>query len=154
MFIGWTYTRFLFLALIGNPTWLPGPIMCSSHGGHLEFPIGKRFASLVQDHPMIIPAKSQFNHNNCSITLYITVNKKTVIFRSKTVYTGPLSQSYASFLHILLSIIIAIRNVCRIIILKDLNWKMCKKDAYDCDKGPVYTVFDLKITVFLLTVSF
>jgi hypothetical protein len=28
---------------------------------HLEFPIGKRFTSLVQDHPMIIPAKSQFN---------------------------------------------------------------------------------------------
>jgi hypothetical protein len=33
----------------------------SSHGGHLEFPIGKRITSLVQDHPMIIPAKSQFN---------------------------------------------------------------------------------------------
>ena len=33
----------------------------SSHGGHLEFPISKRFKSLVQDHPMIIPAKSQFN---------------------------------------------------------------------------------------------
>ena len=33
----------------------------SSHGGHLEFPIGKRFTILVQDHPMIIPAKSQFN---------------------------------------------------------------------------------------------
>jgi hypothetical protein len=31
----------------------------SSHGGHPEFPIGKRFTSLVQDHPMIIPAKSQ-----------------------------------------------------------------------------------------------
>jgi hypothetical protein len=29
MFIGWSYTRILFLALIGNPTWLPGPIMCS-----------------------------------------------------------------------------------------------------------------------------
>jgi hypothetical protein len=29
MFIGWSYTRFVFLALIGNPTWLPGPIMCS-----------------------------------------------------------------------------------------------------------------------------
>ena len=28
----------------------------SSHGGHLEFPISKRFTSLVQDHPMIIPA--------------------------------------------------------------------------------------------------
>jgi hypothetical protein len=33
----------------------------SSHGSHLEFLIGKRFTSLVQDHPMIIPAKSQFN---------------------------------------------------------------------------------------------
>jgi hypothetical protein len=33
----------------------------SSHGGHLEFQIGKRFTSLVQDHPMIIPAKSLFN---------------------------------------------------------------------------------------------
>ena len=29
MFIGWSYTRFLFLALIRNPTWLSGPIMCS-----------------------------------------------------------------------------------------------------------------------------
>ena len=28
----------------------------STHGGHLEFPIGKRFTSLVQDHPMLIPA--------------------------------------------------------------------------------------------------
>ena len=28
----------------------------SSHGGHLEFPMGKQFTSLVQDHPMIIPA--------------------------------------------------------------------------------------------------
>ena len=33
----------------------------SSHGGHLEFPISKWFTSLVQDHPMIIPAKPQFN---------------------------------------------------------------------------------------------
>jgi hypothetical protein len=33
----------------------------SSHGGHLEFPISKRFTSLIQDYPMIIPAKSQFN---------------------------------------------------------------------------------------------
>jgi hypothetical protein len=24
----------------------------SSHGGHLEFPIGKRFTSLLQDHPI------------------------------------------------------------------------------------------------------
>ena len=29
MFIGWSYTRFVLLVLIGNPTWLPGPIMCS-----------------------------------------------------------------------------------------------------------------------------
>ena len=29
-----------------------------SHGGHLEFPISKRFTSLVQNHPMIIPAMS------------------------------------------------------------------------------------------------
>jgi hypothetical protein len=27
MFIGWSYTRFLFLALIGNPTWLSGPMV-------------------------------------------------------------------------------------------------------------------------------
>jgi hypothetical protein len=33
----------------------------SRHGGHLEFPISKRYKNLVQDHPMIIPAKSQFN---------------------------------------------------------------------------------------------
>jgi hypothetical protein len=32
-----------------------------SHGGHLESPIGKRFTNLAHDHPMIIPAKSQFN---------------------------------------------------------------------------------------------
>jgi hypothetical protein len=31
----------------------------SSHGGHLEFPISKQFTNLVQDHPMIIPAKSK-----------------------------------------------------------------------------------------------
>jgi hypothetical protein len=81
MFFGWSYTRFLFLALIENPTWLPGywfqrilfcifPIgsyvkTMSAGGGHLgwnlEFPISKRFTSLVQDHPLIIPAKSQFN---------------------------------------------------------------------------------------------
>jgi hypothetical protein len=24
---------------------------------------------------------------------------------------------------------------------------MCKKDPYNCGKGPVYTVFNLKITV-------
>ena len=35
MFIGWSYTSFLFLVLIGNPTWLPGPIMCSEiQDGH------------------------------------------------------------------------------------------------------------------------
>jgi hypothetical protein len=37
----------------------------SRHGGHLEFPISKRFTGLVQNHPMIIPAKSQFNKLNC-----------------------------------------------------------------------------------------
>jgi hypothetical protein len=35
--------------------------MAASHGDHLEFSIGKRFTNLVQDHPMILPAKSQFN---------------------------------------------------------------------------------------------
>lgn len=60
----------------------------------------------------------------------------------------------SKYFPILLLIIIAIRNVCRIIIWKDLNWKMCKKDPYNCGKGPVYTVFDLKITVFLLTVMY
>lgn len=49
---------------------------------------------------MYIYSFMQMFHNNCSITLYITVNKKTVIFRSKTVYTGPLPQLYGSFLHI------------------------------------------------------
>jgi hypothetical protein len=29
MFIEWSYTGILALALIGNPKWLPGPIMCS-----------------------------------------------------------------------------------------------------------------------------
>ena len=33
----------------------------SSHGSNPEFPISKQLTSLVQDHPMIIPAKSQFN---------------------------------------------------------------------------------------------
>jgi hypothetical protein len=36
MFIGWSYTRFMFLALIGNPTWLPGPIMCSDWSKFLK----------------------------------------------------------------------------------------------------------------------
>jgi hypothetical protein len=29
MFIGWSSTRFVFLVLIWNPTWLPESIMCS-----------------------------------------------------------------------------------------------------------------------------
>ena len=29
MFIGWSSTKFVILVQIGNPTWLPGPIMCS-----------------------------------------------------------------------------------------------------------------------------
>jgi hypothetical protein len=33
----------------------------SSYGGHLEFPIGKRFTNLVQNHPMMFPEKAQFN---------------------------------------------------------------------------------------------
>jgi hypothetical protein len=42
--------------------WNSHRVQCkSSHGGQLEFPIVKRFTNLVQDHPMIIPAKSQFN---------------------------------------------------------------------------------------------
>ena len=49
---------------------------------------------------MYINSFMQMLHNNCSITLYITVNKKTVIFRSKSVYTGPLPQLYGSFLYI------------------------------------------------------
>ncbi len=49
---------------------------------------------------MYINSFMQMFHDKCSITLYITVNKKTVIFRSKTVYTGPLPQLYGSFLHI------------------------------------------------------
>ena len=60
----------------------------------------------------------------------------------------------SKYFPILLIIIIAIRNVCRIIIWKDLNWKMCNKDPYYCGKGSVYTVFDLNITVFLLTVMY
>jgi hypothetical protein len=47
-----------------NMAWMPIESYVkikSSHGGHLEFPISKRFTGLVQNHPMIIPAKSQFN---------------------------------------------------------------------------------------------
>jgi hypothetical protein len=29
MFLGWFYTWSIILVQIGNPTWLPGPIMCS-----------------------------------------------------------------------------------------------------------------------------
>jgi hypothetical protein len=29
MFFGWLYTWSIILVQIGNPTWLPGPIMCS-----------------------------------------------------------------------------------------------------------------------------
>jgi hypothetical protein len=36
----------------------------SSHGGHLEFPISKRFTNLVQDHPMIIPAMGKMFKQN------------------------------------------------------------------------------------------
>jgi hypothetical protein len=54
MFIGWSYTRFLFLALIGNPTWLPGPIMCSDW---LKF----KNSSCLYDHPMNISAKFDSN---------------------------------------------------------------------------------------------
>jgi hypothetical protein len=46
----------------------------------------------------------------------------------------------SKYFPILLLTIIAIRNVWRIIIWKDLNWKMCKKDPYNCGKGPIYTV--------------
>ena len=49
-------SRFLNIFSIGSYVKIK-----SSHGGHLEFPISKRFTSLVQDHPMIIPAKPQFN---------------------------------------------------------------------------------------------
>jgi hypothetical protein len=38
----WSYTGFLFLALIGNPTWLPGPT---------------KNTNLVYDHPMNFTAK-------------------------------------------------------------------------------------------------
>jgi hypothetical protein len=72
MFIGWSYKIFLFLALIGNPTWLPGPIMCSDWskfkkifllsehimgpGSHVGFPIRDTNKNLVYDHPMNISA--------------------------------------------------------------------------------------------------
>ena len=50
-FIPWLQRRLLNIISIGSYVKTK-----SSHGGHLEFPIGKRFSSLVQDHPMIIPA--------------------------------------------------------------------------------------------------
>ena len=54
----WFQRRLLNIFSIGSYMYVKTKL---SHGGHLEFPIGKRFTSLVQDHPMIIPAKSQFN---------------------------------------------------------------------------------------------
>jgi hypothetical protein len=36
MFIGRSYTRIVILVQIGNPTWLPGPIMCSSLKLHTD----------------------------------------------------------------------------------------------------------------------
>jgi hypothetical protein len=83
MFIGWSYTRFLFLVLIENPTcpchvcfkladWFQKRRLLnifsigsyvkikSSHGGHLEFPISKRFTSLIQDH-MAAMSRHSFN---------------------------------------------------------------------------------------------
>jgi hypothetical protein len=68
MFIGWSYTRFVFLVLIGNVK------IKSSHGGHLEFTISKRFTNLVQDHPMIIPAK-QFKANMAWMVLKWSIFK-------------------------------------------------------------------------------
>ena len=38
----------------------------SSHGGHLEYPISKRFTCLVQNHPMIIPA----SHNSIGLVVF------------------------------------------------------------------------------------
>jgi hypothetical protein len=73
MLIGWSYTRFLFLALIRNPTWLPGPIMCSDWskfkksscimgpGSHVGFPISAKNKNLVYDHPINISAKFDSN---------------------------------------------------------------------------------------------
>jgi hypothetical protein len=60
MFIGWSYTRLVFLVLIGNPTWLPGPIMCSdwwsyvktmfADGCHLGWRSGSQDIILKVDH--------------------------------------------------------------------------------------------------------
>ena len=55
----------------------------SSHGGHLEFPTSKRFTSLVQDHPMIVPAKSQFNW------LYWFLTRRFLKFRPIRTHYGP-----------------------------------------------------------------
>ena len=78
MFIVWSYTRFVFLALIGNPTWLPEPIMCSnlgtfwlkieqfwpfeeisifSNGGHLGYRTALTDTILKRDRLRIISAK-------------------------------------------------------------------------------------------------
>jgi hypothetical protein len=84
----------------------------------------------------------------CTATLFYIVFKKGDIIMTLG------NDNAGNWSKCVMLIIIAIRNVCRIIIWKDLNWKMCKKDPYNCGKGPVYTVFDLKITVFLLTVMY
>jgi hypothetical protein len=49
----------------------------------------------------------------------------------------------SNYFPILLLIIIAIRNVCRIIIWKDLNWKMCKKDPYNCFVVYIYSFMQM-----------
>jgi hypothetical protein len=60
----------------------------SSHGGHLEFPISKRFTILVQDHPMIIPAKPQFSRNVHWMVIYKIVF--LVLIGNPTWLPGPI----------------------------------------------------------------
>jgi hypothetical protein len=38
MFIGWSYTRFVFLVLIGNPRWLPPQVivLTQNHMGKIQ----------------------------------------------------------------------------------------------------------------------
>jgi hypothetical protein len=73
-----------------------------SHGGHLEFPISKWFTSLVQDHPMIIPAKSQYNwlggfttvdschifsspgHRACELLSLVSIRRPSISFSHLT----------------------------------------------------------------------
>jgi hypothetical protein len=43
MFTGWSSTRFVFLVLIWNPTWLPGSIMCSHW---LKWPSNEHFCQV------------------------------------------------------------------------------------------------------------